>query len=132
MAATDAMRRVLDAARRRPGLIALGAIVAVAGGVTWRSPVEASVAAGPGHWVVLDTPYEPGWSAGDGAAVELANGTVAVPVPPGRAALVSYRPWRVVEAGYALSGLAFLALSVAVGLERRGRRAGPVPGEQVP
>ncbi len=104
----------------------------LAGGVTWRSPVEASVAAGPGHWVVLDTPYEPGWSAGDGAPVELANGTVAVPVRPGHAALVTYRPWRLVEAGYALSGLAFLALAVAVGLERRGRRAGPVSEGQVP
>ena len=106
---------------------------AVAGGVTWTSPVEASVAAGPGRWVVLDTPYEPGWSAGDGPPVELANGTVAVPVRPGRAALLTYRPWRVVEAGYALSGLAFLALAVAVGLERRRwPRAGPAPGGQVP
>lgn len=109
----------------------------VAGGVRWTSPVEARVAAGPGSFVVLDTPYEPGWSAGNGPPVELANGTVAVPVRPGHAAVVEYRPWRVVEAGYALSGLGFaalaLALALAVGLERRrGNRAMPVPGEQVP
>ena len=50
MAATDAMRRVLDAARRRPGLIALGAIVAVAAGTTtYFAPQRAQLTSSCGY-----------------------------------------------------------------------------------
>ena len=50
MTATDAMRRAVGAARRRPGLVALGAIVAVAAGTTtYFAPQRAELTSSCGY-----------------------------------------------------------------------------------
>ncbi len=96
--------------------------------VVRRSPVDYTVPAGAGSWVVLPEPYQPGWRSSRGRAVELARGNMAAPVGKGRAE-VNYGPWGWVLVGYAASGGAFfvllaLVIASAATRRRRGLRSG--------
>ena len=76
------------------------------------SSVQYDVLAGRPGWVAIDAPYESGWRDGNSLARPSAEGTVLVKVGSA-ASTIEFSPWRLVEIGYTVSSLVFVALVCA-------------------
>ena len=84
------------------------------------SPVAYRIATGPAGWVVVDTPYERGWSLNGRPAIESAEGTVLVRV--GRnGGVLQYSPWGMVRLGYTLSAAVVFVCALILVVARRRR-----------
>jgi hypothetical protein len=97
------------------------------GSVTQSSLVQYHVPRGRPGWVEIDALYEPGWKDGSGEVRSSAEGTVLVKVGSA-SSTISFTPLRLVEVGYAISGLViglllFAFVWISSSPRRRSRRS---------
>ncbi len=91
------------------------------GGLHRRNAVTYDLAAGERSWVVVPQPTAAGWRLDGGRGEATVSGVLAFRAAPGPA-VIGYRPWRFVLAGYLVSALALVLLLVVGLLEHRHER----------
>ena len=84
------------------------------------SPVAYRVGPGRPGWVVVDAPFQIGWSLDGVAATPSALGTVLVPVGS-KGGVLRFIPWARVRLGYEISVSVFIVLLVLLYVDRRRR-----------
>jgi hypothetical protein len=96
------------------------------------SPVSYEIGPGRPGWIVLDAPYQRGWSLDQKPVVRTPQGTVAFYVGRSGAASATFEPWAIARLGYWVSAAAFVIFSalVAIRCTRRVRKGESASAQQ--